>query len=491
MNRQKLSSIFTNHIVIGIGFGLISALIRLYRVDYQSLRYDETFTVFIARLEFLRGIEFMVGDAVHPPLYYWIQKLFLVIGDSEALVRLPAVLFGSLGVMATYLLVENWINRPTALIAACLMALSPFHIWFSQDARMYTLLALLSLVCMGAYLKFLSRTSRWNNTVFVFASMLAYLTHYFALFSPLVQFIHLTINIRRYPEKIRLWTGLQFVAALPMIGWIYLLSRREVQHFGIGWIPEPRLVDLANTLLNFTVGYFEPIHAAHWGFAALCLLIVIWGIRVQGENNDIRQILVLWVFLPPLLIFLFSFRRPTYVDRFFILSLPPFLILLSAGVTAMKRRWLWILFGVMVVVLAVRSMQMLHLPIHLQKEDYRQVSEFLRDHVGDNELVVVRRLQMMIPFLYYQLDDIELKPMEINRDIFDLNEMSRGYDAVWLFYRNLEQDVSALGTRREFTTETEKDLIASSWINGYGPRLIEKISLQGVEIFRFDLKGLP
>jgi mannosyltransferase len=478
--------------VIGIGFGLISALIRLYRVDYQSMRYDETFTVFLARLEFTRGIEFMVGDAVHPPLYYWIQKLFLVISDSEMLVRLPAVLFGSLGVMAMYLLVEHWINRPTALSAACLMALSPFHIWFSQDARMYSLLALLSLVCMGAYLQFLSRPTRWSHTILVFASMLAYLTHYFALFLPLVQFIHLAINIRRYPDKIRLWTGLQFVAALPLLGWIYLLSRREVQYFNIGWIPAPRPVDLGNTLLNFTVGYFEPIHATHWVFAALCLLIVIWGIRVRGENTDVRQILVLWAFLPPLLIFLLSFRRPTYVDRFLILSLPPFLILLSAGMTAMKKRWLWILFGFFVVVLTMRSIQMFHLPKYLQKEDYRQVSEYLRNHVGDNELVVVRILQMMIPFLYYELGDIEVKPMEINREVYDLNQMAKGYEAVWLVYQIHGQDhASALGTRREFLPEMESDPIASAWISGNGPRRPEKISMQGVVIYYFDLLGEP
>jgi mannosyltransferase len=485
MNRQKLSSIFTNHIVIGIGFGLISALIRLYRVDYQSLRYDETFTVFIARLEFLRGIEFMVGDAVHPPLYYWIQKLFLVIGDSEALVRLPAVLFGSLGVMATYLLVEHWINRPTALIAACLMALSPFHIWFSQDARMYTLLALLSLVCMGAYLEFLSRTNRWNNTVFVFASMQAYLTHYFALFFPLIQFVHLAINIRRYPERLRVWTGIQFIAALPLIGWIVLLSRREVQHFGIGWIPEPRLVDLANTVLNFTVGYFEPIHTAHWGFAALCLLIVIWGIRAQGENNDVRQILILWAFLPPLLIFLFSFRRPTYVDRFLILSLPPLLILLSAGVTAMKRRRILLLAGALILVFVVRSGQMLYMPEYLHKENWRGLAEYLSTHVGENEVVIVRTLQIMVPLLYYQLDGVDIEALEINREIKNLEEMTRGYDGVWLVYWVVGDAPSALGYRTNFIFDEESDPIASGWINGNGPRSVERQELQGIEIFYF------
>jgi mannosyltransferase len=474
--------------VFGIGFGLISALIRLYRVDYQSLRYDETFTVFIARLEFTRGIEFMVGDAVHPPLYYWIQKLFLVIGDSEMLVRLPAVLFGSLGVMAMYLLVERWINRPTALSAACLMALSPFHIWFSQDARMYTLLALLSLVCMGAYLQFLSRPTRWSHTILVFASMLAYLTHYFALFLPLVQFIHLAINIRRYPEKIRLWTGLQFVAALPMLAWIYLLSRREVQHFGIGWIPEPRLVDLANTLLNFTVGYFEPVHAAHWVFAALCLLIVIWGIRVNGGNTDVRQILILWAFLPPLLIFLLSFRRPTYVDRFLILSLPPFLILLSAGMTAMKKRRILLLAGALLLVFAVRSGQMLYMPEDLQKENWRGLAEYLSSHVGENEVVIVRTLQIMVPLLYYQLDGVDIEALEINREVKDLEEMSQRYEGVWLVYWVLGDVPSALGYRIKFIPGEEIDPKTHQWISGGGPGITEKLELQGVGIYHFNLQ---
>jgi mannosyltransferase len=79
----------------------------------------------------------------YPPLHnlalFAIIKLF---GDSEWCLRLPSVIFGVANIVVLYWLGAMTVGRAAGLIGAVLLALSPFHLWYSQEARTYSLLAL-------------------------------------------------------------------------------------------------------------------------------------------------------------------------------------------------------------------------------------------------------------------------------------------------------------------------------------------------------------
>ncbi|HEY58052.1 MAG TPA: glycosyltransferase family 39 protein [Anaerolineae bacterium] len=124
--RNPLSNGFILQVLLltGLALGL-----RAWRLGSQSLWFDETFTVFIARKPWLEGLRILVADGVHPPLFYWIEKIFLSLGQREALVRLPAMLFGVLSVPLLAALAYPWVGQRTALWAALLYALAPFHIF--------------------------------------------------------------------------------------------------------------------------------------------------------------------------------------------------------------------------------------------------------------------------------------------------------------------------------------------------------------------------
>ena len=132
---------------------LLSMALRLYRLDAQSFWYDEGNSARIAERSAQLIIEGAAGD-IHPPLYYLLLSAWrAVAGESEAALRGLSVLCGVLLVLFTYLLGRDMLNPRVGLIAAALAAISPFAIYYSQEARMYVMLAFLAAASTWALVR--------------------------------------------------------------------------------------------------------------------------------------------------------------------------------------------------------------------------------------------------------------------------------------------------------------------------------------------------
>ncbi|MBM3790570.1 MAG: phospholipid carrier-dependent glycosyltransferase, partial [Acidobacteria bacterium] len=129
---------------ICLGLLLLCALaLRLPRLG-ESLWSDEVvYTSAFLQSESLSKILFR---DVHPPLYPLILRAVIdVFGDGEVAVRLPSLLFGIGSLALLFVLVDEWFDRRSAWTAAALMAISPVHIWYSQENKTNMLLLLLTL----------------------------------------------------------------------------------------------------------------------------------------------------------------------------------------------------------------------------------------------------------------------------------------------------------------------------------------------------------
>jgi len=144
--------------------------LRLFRLGAQSLWYDETVSVFLAGEPFADLIAHTAGD-IHPPAYYLLLKGWLLLsgyrtGHAAAVghglefaASSFSLFFGLLLVALIYALGRRLLGAPVALIAAALTAISPFNVWYSQEARMYTLAATLGLVCLLGVVRFVQASS--------------------------------------------------------------------------------------------------------------------------------------------------------------------------------------------------------------------------------------------------------------------------------------------------------------------------------------------
>jgi mannosyltransferase len=170
--------------IVLAGITLTAAALRFGTLGDQSLDHDETVTA--ARVihdSFFRTIEVVFHGERSPPLYYVLIWLWSrVWGTGAIAVRSLSAVFGTVTVVFAYLAGRELVSRRAGLIAACLVALNPYLIWYSQEARSYGTLVMFGAIGLYFFARSWRRPTRGSLAGWAIASSLALLTHYFAFF---------------------------------------------------------------------------------------------------------------------------------------------------------------------------------------------------------------------------------------------------------------------------------------------------------------------
>ena len=177
----------------------LTALVRFATLDLQSFDPDEGVTVLLLRLD-LGGMLSTIPDTEStPPVYYTLAWLWTqVVGTGEVGVRSLSALAGTATVLVAYLAARELVAERAALIAAALVATSPFLIWYSQEARAYSLLVLVAAVAFLFFGRALRRPGATAPLVgWAILSALALATHYFAVLVVAPQAVWLLLRVRR------------------------------------------------------------------------------------------------------------------------------------------------------------------------------------------------------------------------------------------------------------------------------------------------------
>src|SRR5215471_5182493 len=168
---------------------IMGALVRLYRLDCQSLWLDEGWQYSIASAQSLHDVlaRSLDPSTAHPPLSYLIDHFFLQVHDSDFFFRLPSVLFGIGSLPLCYLLARRLASPAAAVWAVVVLALSPLHLWYSQEARMYAQLVFLSLLSTLCLCNALERTHKTWWVLYTLTVTAGMYTHLFMAFSVIAQ----------------------------------------------------------------------------------------------------------------------------------------------------------------------------------------------------------------------------------------------------------------------------------------------------------------
>ena len=162
---------------------LAALLLRLAGLR-ESLFGDELFTFDIVSERGLGEVLRRVHDtSITPPLHYVVAWAAVHFGDPTESVRLPSIVFGAAAVPAVYALGLRTVGRPAAFVAAALMALSPFAVYYGQEARAYATLVLLLTGSTLTLLIALDGGRRRWWIAFVALSGAALYAHYTAVFA--------------------------------------------------------------------------------------------------------------------------------------------------------------------------------------------------------------------------------------------------------------------------------------------------------------------
>ncbi|MCB9422582.1 MAG: glycosyltransferase family 39 protein [Ardenticatenaceae bacterium] len=136
---------------------LIGGGLRILLLGMKGMWLDETFSVWLANHNVGEMLQWIVKIDQHPPLYYLLLHYWIALnGDTPYYVRLLSALFGAGTIPVIYLIGKRLSGMVTGLAAAVILALSPFHIYFAQETRMYTLLTFNTAVAIYALVRLLT-----------------------------------------------------------------------------------------------------------------------------------------------------------------------------------------------------------------------------------------------------------------------------------------------------------------------------------------------
>lgn len=431
-------------------------LLRLYRLTAESLWFDEAYSVAFAERPLwdfspfrMEGPPFTDRNLYHLFLHFW-----LGLGREDFTVRLLSVLIGVSSVAGVYLLARELFDRRVGLWSAALLAVSPLHVWYSQEVRMYSLVTALSLFSSYFVLRGIRRGRIGDWVGYVLCAVTALYTHTFAVFVILSQGVYILflLGTRRISKR-RLWSwlGAEAVAGILALPLLWGLVSQQQQGWW-AWIDarygSTGLGDLLDTLVTFSFGTtFGGGRAWIWGgtlAAAIAILMGVASLRIGRDGVvlhfpfDQNVIFCLLYLLVPLgAVFVISQVRNMYVLRYLLPFLPPFVVLMARGVSRPRSLvWRVILAGAILLVSA-RSLQTMY--ANQDKEDWRGLAHHLEASVGANDLIFVVDEDAVIPLRYYYERDTEIRP--VWRGLTDEGELAAlaeeaamGYDNVWLVF---------------------------------------------------------
>lgn len=385
--------------------------LRAYHLEDKSYGLDEEFSVRYASLtpgEIIRNVE----HEPHPPLYYLILHFWIKIGgDSELMVRLLSSLFGVIAIFIMYRLGELLFNKETGIFASLILALSTTHIIHSQEARMYSLLAMLTLLSMYFLVKIMNE-KRIVFVIFYLISTLSLLyTHIYGLFILLMQNLYIVILHLRAKEKpdisLKQWMGIQLLTITAFIPWFWGLLKQMGAAFGkISWLTSPPLSDLFNTLLWHSS--YNPVTLAL--FASLSLYTILnWKRSGKHISLTVRQsennlLLALWLFIPILVPYALSkLIVPIYSSRYTVSSSLAFYLLTARGMNRVKNNYKKGLAAA-IIILAMPSL-LYHFYFEKTAEPWGDVAGFVDSHAIENDTVIVEPAYARNSFERYSARD--------------------------------------------------------------------------------------
>lgn len=400
----------------------LALILRLVNLGGRPLWYDEAFSLLFSERSpgaMIAGTLTPVNGAAaeeHPLLYYLILHGWMALwGYAPGAARLLSALLGAATVAANYLLGRRLMGRHAGLAAAAITALAPFHVYYSQEARMYALLGL-AAVATAFFLVRAWSDGGWPNwaAFSVLGTATLYAHNLGALFMlALGLWVLYAWGRARRPVRLRPLLLSHLFMALLYAPWLLVIpSQLGKVSGGAYWVTRPGLAELLQTLYIFHLAYDNQALPSWLLPLALLFSLLIPALlalemarrRPDADAGDFPYPYAFLLFLalgPPILAFLISQAQPIYVVRAFLPSALIYYVLVGSVLVAgrMPRVLKW---GIWLPALAIASISLFNHYTYagFPRAPFDQAATFLKAE-ADAAAVVHSNKLTYLPTHYY------------------------------------------------------------------------------------------
>lgn len=509
---------------------LLGAALRLYQIGSKTIWLDEAFSIWLGWQPLQEMIRLIIDIDQHPPLYYILLHFWMRAGGfSAAWTRGFSALVSILTIPAIYLLGKQLADSKVGVLAALVLAISPFQVSYGQEARTYALLTFTATVSMWLTARLLSdprsasaeigaqlagfvknwrsapTMQRWLpvHTIstdltwagyILFTAAVVYL-HNTAFFFPVALnlFVFGLMLYRRWvpgngsgiqPPSLNNWFLAQVGVFLLWSPWIAAFVAQALSVNQEFWIPKPTLAIVLDTFKMFLSAYL-PWQAGWLGDIWLVFMgLIALGIIYFRKRLPAMLFLGL-IFLTPVVgQLLVSIQRPIFYVRTLIWAPIPVYVLIAAGIRQLRYRPYQA--AALALLVATNGLSLQNYYRYYEKERWDQAAAYVNEKVQKEDILLFNAGWVQIPFDYYfrqynhnvkkygipatLFERGVLEPIMAKSDLPRLRSILKGRQRVWLIYsHNWYTDPQALipaALRQEM-------------------RLTERRQFNGVEVYLF------
>jgi len=393
---------------------LLGVSLRLYNLDKFSFWFDEALGVLQAK----NPEAIIIQKDTAPPLYIFFLYYWNKISDSDFGLRLPSLIFGSISILMIYLLGKLLFTEKISFIGAFLLAISPFHIYYSQEARMYSLMPLLTLLSTYFLIKSLKNENPLSWLGYIIFNILNLYCHYIALFIWLAQNIFPLLVYKKSDNKLKkIWLVSNILIFLSFLPWLLLISSTIKKGLNTPlencywiplWPPPVTLKSLFMTFKNFSIGY-NAVRKIYLIAITIFFFFFVKGIiKIRKYKSLILCLLCLLI--PILGLFFISKVKPVYVDRYFIASSLFYYLIVAVGISSLSKRWVALNLSVICILsaLSLKNYYNNFLPYSYRehigvqnRKDHRALAKYIADKFQKGDGIYHTYRITIYPFMYY------------------------------------------------------------------------------------------
>jgi mannosyltransferase len=421
---------------------LASMFLRINDLSTESLRYDEGVSILLANSSLHEIIEDRISYKFgHPPLYFFFLHYWVAFfGDTEFSVRIPSVIFGLLSVYLFYRVGGLLFGEETGVLASLLLGVSVFHIGHSQEARMYSLMTLLTLSSMFFFLKLLGRMELGMKIGYVISTILLLYTHVYGLFILMAQGLFILIISLCAGKTNRIdfvgWFMLQTSILVLFTPWMGVLMEQASKILYSGtWIGiyygSPTIKTLTSSLIEFS-GSFRLL-------IIFLLLSITSIVTIDVKSYSKLGLVIIWLLMPVLLSILISnVLQPIYQTRYLISASLAFYALAARGITGIRNRY--VKSAVVFAVIALSLLNVYEYYVGVQKHQWKDLMAYVNKNARPGDLLIypisVQKCGL-IDYYGNRTDLVELpvpKKSYFKPPVQTLDTVKERYDRIWIIH---------------------------------------------------------
>lgn len=351
---QNLSeSRLAGGVTLLVSIGIFLAL-TLTRLTASSIWFDEAFSAYIIRFDWADLTHYTAID-VHPPLYYYLLKLWsLLFGSSLASLRAMSVFLGVVAIVLLYFLVKKVFKRPAAMLSVLMLSISPMFVRYGVEMRMYMLVCVIAIAATMVFAKLLQTNKRRWYLIYGVLISLGMWTHYVIavvwLAHWVYRFIYLRMSGLRGGKLLKAYLSLDWILAHVLAVGLYLpwipVALKQMSGLSNGfWIPPVTANTPSEYVTDFLL-YREATLADGW-WAVLVFLTVVLALvtisrtylSISSQNQKKMVGVIVLAIMPVAFLMLLSLYplKSMFVDRYLMPAIIALVVLLAVAVVYSRQ----------------------------------------------------------------------------------------------------------------------------------------------------------